>query len=213
MKSDGSFLYENYQVASFLKSYSFLTQESSTESDIYQFVEASSSEIDTINGTAKFTFYIQRDEPIDVYNKININWGVFNNSYVSSSSMVQGSTDSLEYQILAKYGDYFDRPMITRLYLIIFIGSVLGVFSPLFQILPWVILLLYLFFQPLFIYLFVDLNEEMTILNYILEVLIRWQMSALTVLFFASIANILTWCPSYFLGYYLYNTLYEPKSR
>lgn len=141
---------------------------------------------------------------MDVYNRIYINWGVFNGSLDSSDSLVQGPIDAYEYQIYATYGDYFDRPYITSLYMTIFISSVLGVLSPIVQVFPAALLLLYVFTQPVFIQLFVVPSREMNLMNYLWEIVFRWQASTVSALFFAAGSNLLTVYPVAYIAYYIY---------
>ena len=135
---------------------------------------------------------------------IYINWGIYNSSSDTADGKVQGPIDAYTYMIHATYGDYFDRPLITSLYMTIFISSVLGVFAPIVQIIPAGFLLLYVLTQPVFINLFIVPSREMTLVNYVWEVFLRWQVATAAALFFALASNLLTLYPVGYVAYYVY---------
>ena len=140
----------------------------------YQLVPSNVSEINAYKHEANLTFYVDRDEPQDQYNEVFINWGIFNSPDDSDRNNVYGPTEAYNYMIHSTYGDYFDRPYVTTLYMMMYIGSILGPFSPIIQIFPAALLLLYVLVQPALIQLFIVPSDEMDTENYIWEILLRW---------------------------------------
>lgn len=85
-----------------------------------------------------------------------------------------------------------------------YISSSLGLLSPLVQLIPASLLLLYVYTQPIFIQLLVVPSSRMTFVNFVWEVIIRWQFSTIFTLFVSAAANIMTWFPFAYVVYYIY---------
>lgn len=131
--------------------------------DRYEFKESEEPEISPENHTARFTFIIKRDEPYNDDNRIWINWGVFESPWDTNMDNVFGSRDSQEFEIDLTYGDYFDRIFINGLYWTI---ALIGMFTfwtalPL-QLALMIVLLLYVYMQPINIWLFAPISDNFT---------------------------------------------------
>lgn len=107
---------------------------------------------------ALLTFKVDRDEPFGE-NLIWMNWGVFDSVEEESTSKVYGKTDPFPYNIPLRWSDYYDRPLITYLYIVICSSSLLGIFSPPISILPIMLLQIYVFVVPYGVFLLQDFSK------------------------------------------------------
>jgi len=133
----------------------------------YVLKQADTPEISPENHTATFTFEVNRDEPYNEDNRIWINWGVFESPYDTDIDKVYGSKDSQDYEISLTYSDYFDRVFINGLYWTL---GFVGIFTfwgalPL-QAVPMTVFLMYVLFQPVFIWFSAPISKNFTFDQY-----------------------------------------------
>lgn len=167
----------NFQVASIPKYNTYLTEELTSQDEMRYHIKVTPnrSQILINEDIANLTFSVERDEPYGD-NLLWVNWGVFNSPDDVTLERVYGQADPYPYTVSMAWSDYFDRPFITYLYMIIAGSSLLFVLSPTICILPIVILEIYVFGVPLGISAFVlELSDGMTAWSYFLEVMLRWQ--------------------------------------
>ena len=166
----------NYEVVSIPKYHHYLTEELTSQNLMKYKIdipEDISSEMNIKNGVAKVKFTVDRDEPYGE-SEVWLNWGIFDSVEEESTWKVYGQTDPYIYETYLTWSDYFDRPLLLYGLFIIGLSGLFGVFAGPISFFPIIILELYVILVPVGVILFAQVNERMTVFDYMWEVLLRF---------------------------------------
>ena len=127
------------------------------------------------NGVAKVQFSVERDEPYGS-SQVWLNWGIFDSVEEETTWKVYGSDDPFTYENPLTWNDYFDRPLLLYGLFVIGLSALFGVFAAPISFFPILILELYVILVPVGVLLFATISESMTLFDYLMTVVIRFQL-------------------------------------
>lgn len=176
--SNGRLFVPNYEVVSIPKYHHYLTEELTSQNLIKYKIdipEDIASEMNIRNGVAKVQFSVERDEPYGS-SQVWLNWGIFDSVEEESTWKVYGSDDPFMYENQLTWNDYFDRPLLLYGLFIIGLSALFGIFAAPISFFPILILELYVILVPVGVLLFANISDSMTLIDYLITVVIRFQL-------------------------------------
>ena len=133
-----------------------------------------------------------------------MNWGVYDSPFDSGLDKVHGSKSSQEYEINLTYNDYFDRVFTNGIFWTIGTVGSLTLWAALpMQIVPMFIFLMYVFLQPVAIWLFAPVSKNFTFDQYFTQVFLRWQFGSLSAILTMIAGDIISYIP---VGWLIYQS-------